>query len=368
MKRRSLAIISLLLCLAAKKAARSDGGPRQYLDQPDAWFSTPEAAQIDANILSHQSPLGGWPKNVDTTAKTYDGDPAKLKPTFDNNATMDELRLLAHSFNVTRDPKYQAAVVKGVDYILKAQYPTGGWPQFYPPDGSYHRYITFNDDAMVRVMELLRDAYTSDQFSFLDNARKTAAKKAFDRGIECILKCQIKVNGKLTAWCAQHDEIDLSPRPARAFELTSISGSESVGIVRLLMSLDNPAPQVIASIQGAMGWFDAVKIPGIRVDEQDAPGTAKGKDRVVVPDPTAKPMWARFYDIKTNTPIFSDRDGVARHQLSEIGYERRNGYRWLYYWPAPLIETEYPAWKTKWAEKLGPTTRQTEPASKSTFQ
>ena len=37
-------------------------------------------------------------------------------------------------------------------------------------------------------------------------------------------------------------------------------------------------------------------------------------------------MWARFYEIGTNRPIFSDRDGFAKHDLSEIGYERRNGY------------------------------------------
>lgn len=352
MKRHPFVLLLLLLLpfyVAAKKAARSDGGPRQYLSRPDAWFAGADAREVAANILSHQSDLGGWPKNTDTTARLYVGDRAKLHPTFDNNATMDELRFLAHAYTVTQEPKYKAAVELGVDYILKAQYPTGGWPQSYPPDKAYHRYITFNDGAMVRVMELLRDAYSSNYFSFLDEPRKKSARQAFDRGIGCILKCQVKVNGKLTVWCAQHDPIDLSPRPGRAYELTSLSGAESVEIVRLLMSLENPSPEIVQSIQCAMDWFDAAKINGIKVEEQDAPGTEKGKDRVVIAEPTAKPMWARFYEIGTNQPIFSDRDGVARHQLSEIGYERRNGYRWLYYWPAPLIETEYPAWKTKWA-------------------
>jgi PelA/Pel-15E family pectate lyase len=360
-RRATLILLVACFCVAAKKAARSDGGPRQYLDQPDAWFGTDDAKTVAANILSYQSESGGWPKNVDTTAKIYQGDPARLKSTFDNNATMDELRFLAHVYDVTKDPKDRSAVEKGVDSILKAQYPTGGWPQSYPPEKGYHRYITFNDGAMVRVLELLRDTYSSNLFSFLDETRKAFARQAFDRGIACILKCQIKVDGKLTAWCAQHDEKDLSPRPGRAFELTSISGSESVDVVRLLMSLDNPSPDIVRSIQGAMAWFDAVKIPGIRVDEQDAPGSAKGKDRVVVPDPAAKPMWARFYGIGTNNPIFSDRDGIAKAQLSEIGYERRNGYRWLYYWPEPLIETEYPAWKAKWASKIAATRPTTQP-------
>jgi lysophospholipase L1-like esterase len=58
-------------------------------------------------------------------------------------------------------------------------------------------------------------------------------------------------------------------------------------------------------------------------------------------------MWARFYEIGTNRPIFADRDGVAKHDLAAIGYERRNGYAWLGYWPRPLLDKEYPAWKQK---------------------
>jgi PelA/Pel-15E family pectate lyase len=363
MKRQTFSVLVILLATlpsqAAKKASKSDGGPRQYLDKPDDWFAGPDAKEIATNILSYQSSLGGWPKNVDTTAKLYDGDPARLKPTFDNKATVDELRFLARAFDVTKEPKYQAAVEKGVDYILKAQYPSGGWPQFYPPDNSYHRYITFNDDVMVRVMELLRDTYTSDRFAFLDAARKKSAKTEFDLGVQCILKCQIKVDGKLTAWCAQHDEKTFAPTPGRSFELTSISGSESVGVVELLMSLDDPSPQVIQSIQSAIAWFESAKLPGIKVDQEDAPDTIKGHDRVVVPDASAPPMWARFYDIKTNKPIFSDRDGIPKAELAEIGDERRNGYRWLDYWPQPLLDTEYPAWKAKWATKLAvPTTQQ----------
>ena len=53
------------------------------------------------------------------------------------------------------------------------------------------------------------------------------------------------------------------------------------------------------------------------------------------------------YEIGTNKPIFSDRDGVPKYKLSEIGDERRNGYHWLGYWPQVLIDQQYPAWKAK---------------------
>jgi pectate lyase len=330
-------------------ATTAQAKPRDYLHQPDAWYASAEGRRITANILSFQSDQGSWPKNTDTTSNPYTGDRAKLSGTFDNGATTDELRFLAHAFKATGDAADRAAVIKGFDHILKAQYPTGGWPQFYPPSTQYHRHITFNDDAMVRLMEFLRETCSSDLFAFLDEPRRTAARASFDRGIECILKCQIKVDGKLTAWCAQHDEKDYSPRVGRSYELVSLSGNESVGITRLLMSLDHPSPQIIAAVQGAIAWFEAAKLTGIReIQVKDEKGP-KGTNKVVIKDPNAPPIWARFYEIGTNKPIFSDRDGIAKHDIAEIGYERRNGYSWLNYWPAKLLSEEYPGWKKKWA-------------------
>src|SRR5262249_40490661 len=72
-----------------------------------------------------------------------------------------------------------------------------------------------------------------------------------------------------------------------------------------------------------------------------------GRNRVVVKDPRAPPLWARFYEIGTNKPIFADRDGVAKHDLADIGYERRNGYSWLGSWPQKVLGGEYPAWGKK---------------------
>lgn len=354
-------MLALLLCtftftVATCRAA----GIRDALHQPDAWYRSPEAVRIAAIILSYQSEQGSWPKNIDTTATPYTGKPEDLHGTFDNGATVGELRFLARVYNATKEPRYQKAFLKGFDHILKAQYPTGGWPQYYPPSKQYHRYITFNDDAMVHLMEFIREIASSRTYDFVDAARRAAAQESFARGIQCILKCQIKVNGRLTAWCAQHDEKDYSPRPARTFELTSLSGSESVGIVRLLMSLDNPDPEIIHSVQSAVAWFQTAKLPGIKEIKQTDKNAVKRYDTVVVQDPTAPPMWARFYEIATNKPIFSSRDGIAKSSLADISYERRNGYAWLGYWPQSLLDKDYPAWKAKWATRIN----QAEAASK----
>ena len=335
-------------CLLAGNAWSADAA-RQFVKKPDAWFAGAEAKRVTANILSWQSDLGGWPKNEDTTVKPFQGNRKDIKPTFDNGATMDELRFLARRYNATKDETCRLAFAKGLKYIIQAQYPTGGWPQFYPPSKQYHRHITFNDDAMVRLMQFLREVYSSDLYAFVDAGDKTAARQAFDRGVQCILKCQIKVKGQLTAWCAQHDELDYGPRPARKFEPASLSGAESVGIVRLLMSLDNPSPEIIASIEAAVAWLETVKLKGIKVVGEEDKNAPKGKDRRVVQDAAAPPLWARFYEIGTNRPMFCDRDGVVKYQLSEIGYERRNGYSWLNSWPQNLLEKEYPQWKRKQA-------------------
>ena len=311
-----------------------------YAQKPDEWFSTDKGQEIIANVLTWQDAEGAWVKNQDNTAKPFTGDKKELRGTFDNGATTPEIRFLARAYRITKDERCLEAVNKGLDLILKAQYPTGGWPQSYPPDRQYHRFITFNDDAMSRVVRLLRDVTLSPDFDFLDPKRRAAVKQSFDRGIQCILKCQIVVNGKLTVWCAQHDEIDLRPQHGRTYELPSLSGAESDGILELLMSLNNPSPEVIRSVKSGAEWYAASKLTGIRQISEDG-------DRKIIDDKDAPPLWARFYDIETNRPIFSGRDGIRKYSMAEIEPERRNHYRW-YVDNGRLVAENYANWKEKW--------------------
>jgi PelA/Pel-15E family pectate lyase len=119
--------------------------------------------------------------------------------------------------------------------------------------------------------------------------------------------------------------------------------------VRYLMAIENPSLAIIRSVQGAVAWFNASKITGLREIQKPAPGTPKGYDKVMVADPSAPPLWGRFYDIATNRPIFCGRDGIAKATIAEIEYERRNGYRWYVDRPASLLERDYPRWLAKWA-------------------
>jgi len=170
------------------------------------------------------------------------------------------------------------------------------------------------------------------------------AQQAIDKAVECILKSQVMQDGKLTVWCAQHDERTLAPAKARAYELPSLSGNESVGIVRFLMEIEHPSPEVVRAIEAAVAWFRASRIKGILVKAVAAPGTPKGSDNIVIADPVAPGLWARFYELGTNRPIFCGRDSVVNYSMAEIEYERRNGYRWYVDRPAKLLDADYPEW------------------------
>ncbi len=339
---RPLALL-LLLCSALTSAAEK--GARDFLKKPEAWFASAEAKQVGAVILSYQADSGGWPKNTDTVSQAYTGKREDLHATFDNGATTDELRFLARLFDATKDETYRQAFAKGLAHVLVAQYAHGGWPQYYPLSKQYHRHVTFNDNAMVRVMEFVREVKRDARYAFVEAKQREACQAAFDKGVACILKCQIVVDGQPTVWCAQHDAETLQPVKARAYELPSFSGSESVGIVRLLMSLEKPSPEVKASIEGAVQWFEQHKVTGLRIESVDDPKAPKGKDHRIVKDPKAPALWARFYDLKTGLPFFCDRDGIPKPNLADIGYERRNGYSWYGAYARDLLEKDYPKWK-----------------------
>jgi PelA/Pel-15E family pectate lyase len=342
MKLQLTTIYILLLLLLSSSDATI---PSRYAKQSVEWFQSEEGRRIADNVLTWQTPHGGWPKSRDTASEPFDGKSEDLHATFDNSATTGELRFLARAFRATNELRYQQAFLKGLSHILEAQYPNGGWPQFYPLSKGYPRHITFNDNAMVRILELLRDVSESSDYRFLKTEYHTKAEAAVIKGIDCILRTQIKQNGKLTAWCAQHDEKTLEPAWARSYEPPSLSGAESVGIVRFLMSVEEPTPEIIAAVKGSVEWFRSVTIHGMRLDKFT---NAEGQDdRRIVADSGAGPLWARFYEIGSNRPIFLDRDSVVRYSFSEIGQERRTGYAYYGSWAAKLLADEYPRWREK---------------------
>ena len=322
------------------------------------WCVTQEARQVADSVMKYQFPSGGWAKNQNWHMPAEGNKQAErllvwqqihsdsgVGATIDNGATINEMQVLARIYqaNATynkadrkQQKRIRKAVVKGFDYLIEAQYDNGGWPQYYPKkparkDGQpfYSDHITFNDYAMTNVMQLLRDiADNKEPWAALqfDPAQRQLARNAFEKGIECILNCQIRKNGQLTVWCQQHDEHTLQPANARAYELASFTGThETVAILQMLMSLPQPSQRVKESVEAAIAWLQRHAIRDMR---QETFVNADGKqDRRLVHQFGAN-LWARYYDLETEEPFVCDRDGKPQPALEYIGYERRNGYGW----------------------------------------
>ena len=348
-----LRVLAALFIALLGGAAPVSAAPawKQILKQPPGWYGGAEARAVADNVLLYQTASGGWPKNVDMTlppsAEFLASTAADHRaPTIDNGATHTQLRFLARVVTATGEPRYRAAFERGFDYLLTAQYANGGWPQFYPLLKGYYSHITYNDDAMTGVLEVLREASEGrSPCAFVDGPRRARAAEAVARGTACILRTQVRQDGRPTVWCAQHDEVTLVPAWARNYEPPSLSGEESAGVVRFLMGFASPSPEVVAAIEGAVAWFKAVPIHGLRVD--NTAGADGKKDRHVVADPAAPALWARFYELGTNRPIFIGRDRIIRYDFNEIERERRTGYNYLGVWPARLIDEEYPRWRAQ---------------------
>lgn len=337
--------------------------PEVFRQQP-LWYQTDEAARIGDQLLFYQKDNGGFEKNIDMALMLTRAEREALvaeksdisETTIDNRATYPQLAYLARLITASmlkasppaNLPKYKEAFNKGVDYLLSSQYENGGFPQFYPLRKGYYSHITFNDDAMIGAIKVLRDiAKKKGDYLFVDEERRLKAEKAVAKAVPLILKLQVEIGGKKTIWAAQYDENTLKPANARAFEPAALTAGESVGIVRFLMLDSKPQPEIIGAVESAIDWFRANKIEGFRWDRKQTPDGLKYS---LVKDSKSPPIWARFYQIETMKPIFIGRDAVIKYNVSEIEAERQNGYAWYVDAARDLLEKDYPAWKTKIAK------------------
>jgi len=318
------------------------------LDREAGWYASPEARHIADVIVSFQTPAGGWGKNMDMSKATRTpgeafttnnlsrfltpGDfDAPLEPdwnyvgTIDNDATTTEMNFLAKVIagaGVTGGTAYRGAFLHGIEYLFAAQYPNGGWPQVWPLEGGYHDAVTYNDDAVSQVVELMMHAADGrDEFAFVPQEVRARAAASAERGIRCILASQIVANGTMTVWPQQDDPLTLKPESGRNYEPPALCSGESSSLMLLLMNVPHPTVEERRSIRAAAAWFKKTAIYG--QSYQRGP-----QGRELVASPGAGPIWARYYQIGTNIPIFGDRDKSIHDNVRELSKERQNGYSW----------------------------------------
>jgi hypothetical protein len=148
--------------------------------------------------------------------------------------------------------------------------------------------------------------------------------------VQFALKAQIVNGGKPTVWCAQHDPSTYKPVAARAYELASKSGSESVGIVYFLMAWPDQSAAVQNAVKGAIAWFKKTKVTNLSYSSGTFTPTTNGA------------LWYRFYEVDNDNYFFCDRAGESTktQDITKISEERRTGYQWAGNYGSTLLGME----------------------------
>ncbi|MEY4090568.1 MAG: hypothetical protein RJB55_2839, partial [Verrucomicrobiota bacterium] len=188
------------------------------------------------------------------------------------------------------------------DYpVQPARFPAA-YPREHPKE-KYPGHYTLNDNTQ-------RDCV----MTLLEAARRTGRSEyraAALRGGDFLLLAQLPEPQPV--WAQQYNA-RLEPAWARAFEPPCAVSGESVGAIRLLIDLhlETGEARYLEPIPRAIAWFRRSEI---------APG-----------------LWARMYELRTNTPIYGDRDGKIKYRVEDLSPERQTGYSWKGPYGFPAVE------------------------------
>lgn len=353
--------------LAVSAAAQQPVSADRFADAVNHWneehgaqtyerYKPDRFREIADNIVAYQNADGGWPKNLDMLARLDpDSVKAALKPrhrlsTLDNANVYTQVEYLSNVYLLTGDTLYRNSARRGMEYMLSAQYPNGDW-RGWDADA-----VTFNDGIIYGVLSTWNEVLSGKpHYAWVGDDLKARIRASWDRGIDLILKTQWVQDGVKTVWAQQYDHETLQPVKARAYELPALSAGESADITMLLMRIKNPSPEVVEAVESVAAWFDRTKITGKKVVTVPVPeGLAEDrkirKDRVVVDDPEAAPMWPRYSELSDNRPFFATREGKKVYDLREVPAERRVGYSWYGTWGNKVLK-KYPEWLRRLTEK-----------------
>lgn len=233
---------------------------------------------------------------------------ARNYSTFDDDKTQAALKFLMRFDRATefKEARVHAAIERALSSVLTAQFSNGGWPQGYKgpvdqtvtkviearypadwprkhPGADYWDYPTLNDNSQVDVIEMLFQAFEI----YGDPKYKAAALN----GADFLIAAQMPE--PQPAWAQQYN-YDFEPIWARKFEPPAVTGGESQGVINLLMDVycETGDRKYLAPIEPAMKYLERSRLPNGQL--------------------------ARFYELKTNEPLYFTREYVLTKDDSDL--------------------------------------------------
>lgn len=333
-----------------------DGTPLVGMTYLDAYHATGDRYYLDAAretahaLVQGQLCSGAWsyliefdPAKRKDHAYRVDGcEPARIATlenttTLDDNVSQGALRLLMRVDAALdqSDPAIHEPALYALERLMEAQYPNGAWPQrfttppsdagrpilraSYPeswswtwpgPDYDYREHYTFNDNTLSDLIDLFLEAAR-----IYDEPRYRATA---EKGGEFILLAQMP--DPQPGWAQQYDE-RMHPAWARVFEPPSISGGEAQGIMKTLMVLyrETGDRKYLEPIPRALRYYLSSTLPPV-----DEPAEIRAR----ACPPGTEYCLARFYELKTNRPLYVTKGTQIR--VTGLGSLRPDGYELSY--------------------------------------
>lgn len=382
-------VLTTSLQTRADSSTPDAASPWYKFNKPLTYYQSEEALSIADQVVLFQRATGGWGKSIDpsTPRSVIEQQTIKLKDrgialavdspnygkyshqasTFDNHATWAHLRFLLRVYKLNPNERYLKTIESGFNFVFQAQNRQGGFPQNFPNIHGLGGLLTLNDKATTGTLWALKECL-SEMSSALSPKLRQACKNHFEKGIEFLVNTQIKHRGVLTGWAQQYTS-DLLPAKGRVYEPIAIAAQETTEVIKLLMSIKQPSAEVVNAIKSAVTWLERTKIHNRKViktksvkpvittkmtireyegaEQKTIRVQNAGYDKQIIGAQGAV-IWARFYSVDQNSPVFSDWDGGLYQDLSDISYERRIGYMWYGTWPKTLLRRDWPNWRRKY--------------------
>jgi len=239
------------------------------------YFYTAASKAAEA-LIRGQHETGGWNYVIDFAGEdslrewydTIGGNGWRLEEfqhyygnaTFDDHVTAGCSRFLLRISLEKNDPRYRAALDKAIAFVLASQYPSGGWPQRYPPMGAWEKqghpdytgYVTLNDDVEAQNIDLL--------LLVLQQLGDAGVREPLRRAMD--LYPRLQQAQPTPGWALQYTA-DLVAAGARTYEPRAVSPHTTADAVSKLMDFYELTGKrgFLEGIPAAIDWLERVEVP-----------------------------------------------------------------------------------------------------------